>query len=466
MAGIGFRLQRILDKPSFASIARAYAYAALISSGPLILSIFSLAMLGVAVQALPQDQDITLFFASVTTIYSFTMILASPIQLVMVRSVADADYAEKRGLIWALLVKSIGWVAPVTLFAGGGFFWFGIEAAPVFRLAAVFLCVLVGMLWLLAGYLTALKNYNRVVLCFAGGYLSCLGLGWLAVRVGGMDWIMLGFALGHLVMVLLLMVCIRIETPATDPELVGEASIGGALRRYPDLAGCALAYTLGIWIDKFLFWWFGEGNQQVNGWLFAMPLHDQAVYLGFLSIIPGMAIFLLRLETEFATHYAAFYRAIGQKAPLETLRRERKAMMTALRDEVLALVKYQGAVTLVLLVMAPKLMPMLGVGALQTGVFQVVLLGSLLLIVFLSFLTVLFYLDKRLAALKCCVLFAVINGVVTGVSILTGEQWYGVGYVAATALALAAAATMVSRHLGELEYETFTSQPMFPTAAR
>lgn len=462
MAGIGFRLQRLLRNRTYAGVFHAYFYAALISSGPLVLSITSLSLLGLSVAAF-RGPNLTLFFSAVTFIYSTSMILTGALQLVLVRCVADADYDRRRDRVWPLLARFMAVVIPVQLVFSGVLFSFFTDTSIVFKFSCVFLSVQVAMMWLLSGLLTAMKYYNRVVGSFLIGYFASLVFGWAAFRWLGADWIMAGFGLGHFVLALLLLACIRRETPdARGTE--GVRTVPEALAAYKMIALCGLAYNIGIWADKFLFWWFGDGRVQVNGMLFAMPLNDHAVYLGFLSIIPGMAVFLMKFETEFSTHYAAFFEDLIGKAPLETLEARREGMVTSLRQEVIQLVKYQGTFTLVLLVLADRIMPSLGLGALQTGVFQVVLLGSFLLLLFLTFLTVLFYLDERRPALICCATFAGLNISVTGASIYLGEQWYGVGFVVSTMAGLALSSWFAEKRLETLIFDTFTRQPMYPDA--
>lgn len=460
MAGIGFQLQKLMRDGTYTGVFRAYLYAALISSGPLVLSIASLSLLGLAIAAF-RGPDLTLFFSSVTFIYSTSMILTGAMQLVLVRCVADAEFTGHREHVWPLLTRFMGVVVPVQIAFSAVCFMFFTTTGLLFQLSCVFLSVQVGMMWILSGLLTALKYYNRVVASFAIGYGASLGLGWAFFHWLGPGWLMAGFALGHFVLVLMLLICIRRETPDADGEKEVR-TVPEALKTYQLIALSGLAYNVGIWADKFLFWWFGDGRIQINGFLYAMPLNDQAVYLGFLSIIPGMAVFLLKFETEFSGHYAGFFEDLVAKAPLETLERRRKGMVDSLRTEVMELVKYQGTFTLVLVVLADRIMPSLGLGALQTGVLQVVLLGSFLLLIFLTFLTVLFYLDERRSAVLCCTVFAATNILVTAASIYFGEQWYGVGFVSASMAGLILSAWLAEKHLETLLFDTFTRQPMFP----
>jgi uncharacterized membrane protein len=97
----------------------------------------------------------------------------------------------------------------------------------------------------------------------------------------------------------------------------------------------------------------------------------------------------------------------------------------------------------------------------QTLVFQITLLGVFLLVLFLALLTVLFYLNKISAALICCVVFAAVNVVVTAAGLLLDERWYGLGFTAAAASAVVVASGFVNRSMQRLEYDTFTSPPLY-----
>ena len=45
-------------------------------------------------------------------------------------------------------------------------------------------------------------------------------------------------------------------------------------------------------------------------------LYDLPIFLAYLAIIPGMAVFLLRLETDFVDYYDSFYNAVREGATL------------------------------------------------------------------------------------------------------------------------------------------------------
>ncbi len=459
MAGIGFTLRKILGKPTFFNILRAYGYAGLLSSGPLMMSILSLTCLSFVMVWLGVGDSYRLLYATVTYIYCFTLILTGPIQLVLVRYGADCDYLKERNRLIPFLGVCLALVGGVALVLSGLVFGLGMSAPPVFRWSAVLLSVLVSWVWLLSGMVTALKQHKRVLLSFAAGYGSGFLAGWLLVVARGSDWALLGFAIGHLVLMVMLLWTLLCEIKPDSRNLPAEHLLA-VVRRYWELSLAGLLYNVGIWADKIIFWRFAQGPELMGGILYVMPLYDQAVYLGFLSIIPGMAVFLLRLESEFAHYYEEYFKKVTGRGSLQELETIKGQMISSLREELLILGKVQGTITLALLILAPRLMHYVGLGSLQTGVFQIVMLGSFLLLFFLTFLTVLFYLDKKHDALVACGIFCGVNALVSYLTTLYGESWYGVGYVCATAIAAGYSAVRARYHIERLEYDTFARQPL------
>jgi uncharacterized membrane protein len=177
--------------------------------------------------------------------------------------------------------------------------------------------------------------------------------------------------------------------------------------------------------------------------------------------VPGMAVFLLKLETEFAVKNEAFYQLVLKKGTLGQIQTAKEEMVQALREGFTLLLKVQGLFTGLLILGAGKILTFLNLGAVQTGVFQISLLGVFLLVVFLALQTILYYLDKRRDAMWCCILLTGTNALVTTLSIIAGERWYGFGFLIATGAAVYLSTLRVNYHLQRLDYDTFTSQPIY-----
>ena len=92
---------------------------------------------------------------------------------------------------------------------------------------------------------------------------------------------------------------------------------------YPSLMAIGLLYNLGIWVDKFMFWYFPDTSDAVIGHLQASVIYDLPVFLSYLSIIPGMAVFLVRFETDFVEWYDKFYNAVRDGGSLDYIEQMR-----------------------------------------------------------------------------------------------------------------------------------------------
>ncbi len=447
-----------MAKRTFAGGLQAYGFAALIGSGPWVLSMVTLAMLGLVVNRAGAARELDLFFVAVTHIFAFSLVTTGPLQLLLSRYSADAVYGNKEERIFPSFLGGLTLALAVNAVLGLVFFVGFVPAPPLFQIAAAGVLMVVSAIWIGAVYLTAVRDYTAVIQCFAIGYALSFGAGWALSILAGVAGTMAGFLLGQIV---LLLAIIRVVQREYGTRAAPGFAFLSYFRRHRALAGCGLVYNLGIWIDKPLHWWLSPHGFQVAGALHASPLYDQAVFLSFLSVAPGMAVFLLTLETTFAGRYTEFFRLVVAKGRLREIVHTKNEMVEALRDGLSRLLKFQGGVTLALVLAAEPLLQALGLGALQTLVFQVTLVGVCLLVLFLALLTVLFYLDRLRDALICCSVFAVVNLALTLASLLADERWYGLGFTIAAAAAALVTGGFANRALRRLEYETFTSQPIY-----
>jgi uncharacterized membrane protein len=243
-------------------------------------------------------------------------------------------------------------------------------------------------------------------------------------------------------------------------ELAGSRGLAswrflGHFRHFPELAMCGLLYNFGIWIDKILFWQLSEASIQVSGVLRASLEYDIAVYLSLLSIVPGLSVFFLRLETDFAECFQRFFRETNTSGSLDRILRAKDEMGHSLRRGFSRVVAVQAVVTLSLLIFSDRIGGWLGIGAIQVGIFRVTLIGGFLLMLFLALLTILFYLDDRRGALAACLVFALGNAGLGLATLLASEAWYGFGFVAAAGAAMLVATWRVNRRLSRFEFHVF-----------
>ena len=89
MAGIGFELRKILERDNLLSLLQAYSYAAVISSGPWILSIVGILIIGIlSYSMVVPNQLVTQFQVTVTYVIAVSLIFTGPFQLAFTRFAA------------------------------------------------------------------------------------------------------------------------------------------------------------------------------------------------------------------------------------------------------------------------------------------------------------------------------------------------------------------------------------------
>src|SRR5882672_10021410 len=99
MAGIGFRLKRLIAEESYGGWLRAHLYGAVLSSGPWLLSIFTLASLSLLSRTVIDDPARELFRAIVGWTYTFSLITTGAAQMLVTRQLADVLYVGRLGAV-------------------------------------------------------------------------------------------------------------------------------------------------------------------------------------------------------------------------------------------------------------------------------------------------------------------------------------------------------------------------------
>ncbi|RAH39445.1 exopolysaccharide Pel transporter PelG [Halomonas sp. SL1] len=457
MAGIGFELRRLLRQDSYLGLLRAYSYAGIIGSGPWVLSILAVMALGMISASTRQGASghVTEFLVSVTWLVAASLIFTGLVQLLFTRFVADRlfeHHAER------VLPNLFGLLTLVTLAAGT----LGLAAMPafagtgvVYRLEMVIAFVLLSNIWCVAVFVAGVKAYHQVLGAFALGYGATLGAG-LLLRDLGLEGLLGGFVLGQgLLLYCLLFMVIR-HYPS---ERLWAFDLHRRGQRHLSLILIGLSYNLGIWIDKLAFWFNPDTSESIIGPLRAAPIHDLPLFLAYLSIVPGMAVFLMRMETDFAERCSAYYEAVRGGDTLDHIELLRGQMITSVRRGIYDIFKVQGITILALLMAGPNLLDWLGFSVWYLPLFNIFLVAVGIQVLFMAILNVLFYLDRLRPALCLCLLFAGTNLGLTMVSQQLGPAFYGYGYALSLLITSLVGLAMLDREFQRLTYQTFMLQP-------
>ncbi|AMR81822.1 exopolysaccharide Pel transporter PelG [Cupriavidus nantongensis] len=456
MAGIGFELRKMLRRDNLSGMLSAYAYAGIISSGPWILSIVGILLIGMlSLPFVVPGTLITQFQVSVTYLIAGSLILTGPMQLSFTRFTSDRLF-EKRD---HLILSNYHAVALLATVLSGGIgvacavFSFG-EQSVLYRLLMVAGFVVLSNIWIAAIFLSSMKQYKAIVWTFLLGYAVSVAAA-LGLRGYGMEGLLGGFVAGQLC--LLTGMVTLIYRNYTSRQFI---SFEVFRRRYayPSLVAIGLLYNLGIWIDKFMFWYAPSTGHQVIGPLRASIIYDIPVFLAYLAIIPGMAVFLVRIETDFVEYYDAFYDAVRGGSSLEHIEDMRNTMVQTIRLGLYEIVKVQAIAALLLFAVGTWVLRLLGISELYLPLLYVDVIGASLQVVLLGVLNIYFYLDRRREVLLLTALFVVLNCALTLVTLQLGPAWYGYGFAVSLLVVVALALAMLDHKLERLEYETYMLQ--------
>ncbi|WP_419780264.1 exopolysaccharide Pel transporter PelG [Maridesulfovibrio sp.] len=456
MAGIGFELRKLLRGESFLSDVSAYLYAAMVSSGPWLMSVLCLAVLGLYSYSgfSPMDQDI--FRTTIVYVYAFTLIYVGYIQLVVTRYLADRFYlGDEKITLTAFFTSSA-----VVLIAGAiisitGIYFF--ELTITYKIIAVALFLIVAMIWLTMIFLSAVKDFRSIVQAFAVGTSCSVGAAFVLYPLIGLEGYLLGYTLGQAVIFFWLLARLLAEFP---PGRVWDSKMFSYFIKYWELALIGMFFNLAIWVDKIMFW-FAPDSRMVVPYLRTHDMYEGPIFFAYLTIVPTLAIFLVKIETKFYEHYHDYFAKIISKEDLSSILQEKKGMIKMLKESLREVLIVQGSLTMLCIFMAQEFVDMVGLSPLQEPLLQIALVGSLLQVMLSVAVIILFYFDLRKEVLAVTLVFLLSNIGLTWLSMQLGFTFYGYGYCYSCFISLMFSYYLVSKSVRDLEYITFSSQPLF-----
>src|SRR5262249_33994691 len=294
MAGVGLQLNRMLARDTYAGLVGAYGYAGLVSAGPWVLSIVGMLAIGVLATDSGAGKASELL-VSITWATAASLILTGPLHLVFGRFVADCSYQWRHQLILPNLLGALH-VTPLVSGAVGSIIVFtGFHESVVCSVLLVAMFVAFCDGWVLLVLLSGVRAHSAVVIVFLAAQLTSVA-GALALRGAGLEGLLLGFLVGQIGALFEMFILVVRAFP-------GEPGVRFAFLRRSrarcQLAAIGLLFYLGTWIDKALFWLSPSTGAPAIGPLRISVLYDLPIFLAYLSAIPAMAVFFLRLEADF-----------------------------------------------------------------------------------------------------------------------------------------------------------------------
>jgi len=452
MAGIGFELRKYLDDDSFTGTMKAYGFAGLISAGPWVLSILGVMLIGiVAVSQKVGGIEVKQFTTSVTWIMGASLTLTGLLQLVFTRFIADRLFEGKEHIINPNLFGAITLTTVTSLVLGALLAFTVFHESFAYEMLMIANFVTLSNIWIVVIFVAGLKRFKLILVAFCVGYGSTVVLSALLMSYG-LTGLLTGLLAGHSVLLFMMLAVIIPEYP------VIEAVRTDFLKRkqiFPVLIFIGFFYNLGIWADKLIFWLYEPTSEAIIGPLRSSMIYDLPIFLAYLSIIPGMAVFLLRIETDFAEAYEGFFNAVRGNASLQEIEILGNAMVAAVRDGIFQIIRIQGITVLILYLLGPKIVQWLDISDKFVHLYYIDLIGVAAQVLMLAVLNVAFYLDKLRDALILTTTLLVTNTVFTLITIKLGPVYYGYGFGLSMTLTAFVGILLVSNEMENIEFRTF-----------
>jgi uncharacterized membrane protein len=455
MAGIGFEIRKILERDSYWSVLRAYGYAGLVSGGPWALSILSIMMIGVLAVTLGVAQrEVNAFQICVTYLMAASLIWSGGMQLMFTRFVADRTYAGEQaevlpnlfGVLIVTMAGGFAWTAPII-------FWL-FDVPFLQRLLLLCNFVTLSGLWIALIFLSGMKAYRRIVWTLAQGYSLGIAIA-LAASSWELNGLLLGVLAGHGYLLFSFLHHIVREYPGSS---LLKFDFLDRTRSFYSLFAVGTLYYLAVWVDKFIFWFVPHTSEAVIGPLRASIIYDLPIFLAYLFILPGMAVFLVSMEADFAEQHERFYRAIREGDTLMHIEYRRDRMVYAARQGIYEIFKVQGITVALCLLWGRDLLQAIGISPLYIHLFYIDVVAVSVQVLLMAILNVLFYLDARREVLIITACFFITNLVFTVATLQLGAETFGYGFAASVTLSAFLGLFILSHKFNGLEYETFMLQ--------
>lgn len=466
MAGIGFELKKMFSKKGLLSIIKAYGYAGIVCIGPMLLGIILL--LGIRVLAGlfgAGEEETELLNSMVTYTLLISLVLSNTFSLVTTRYTADQLYMEKKEHVLPSFWGSIG-VMLVLGEIGYGIFLLSSGVAPIYQFFCLMLFGELIVVWTEINYLTAIKDYQGILITFAMSLL----IAWIAGAV------MLYFGV-QIITALLFTVCIayglmsvlyyRLLIRYFPRGNVSAFCFLPWIEQYPQLVFLGLFLSFGIF-GHLVIMWTSPIQKQVQGLFYGAPMYDIPALIAFLSILSTTINFVTSVEVNFYPKYRNYFSLFNDGGALMDIRQAEKEMKATLIQELTYTFTKQFFATIVFILAGTFLLPYLPLGMNEDmiGIYRVLCVGYAFYAVGNCVMLIQLYFSDNTGALISGTVFMVVSCGGTLIFRDYNIKYYGVGFLAGGIAFSLVALFLLDRYMKKLMYYVLCNQPIVAEVKR
>lgn len=460
MAGIGFELKKLFAKKGVLNSVKAYGYAAIICTGPMLLGV--LLLLGITglcvfIDTDMQTREILICMISYTLLASVSV--TSFFSMVVTRYVADMLFEEKKHTVLPAF-----WGSTVIMMTIGSVLYGIFLAFSGASLAQFILCFTLFneliIVWNAMSFLSAIKDYKGIFLSFLTSVAISLILGavllWLDFSV--IESLLFSVTVGYGVMLIWDVILLHRYFPHTS---LGAFTFLKWIDDFLPLALSGFFMNIGMF-SHLVIMWFSDIGSQVYGLFFGAPWYDVPALLAFMTCLITTVNFVVSVEVNFYPKYRNHYSLYNDKGTIENIRQSEKEMIGTLKTELFYTSLKQLLFTAVVIALGGYLLDFLPLGfnEVMRGYFRTLCIAYGVYAIGNMLMLILLYFTDYFGALVCTAFFAGTTVVFTVISLLFSELYYGFGFLLASLIFAIVCAVRLDYFTKRLPYFVLSTQPL------
>ena len=452
MAGIGFQLKNLISNRSISAKLLAFGYSVVLSSGNWLISIVIIFVFSKIALVMGGNKkvvyDLNIY---ITNVVALALISSGFFQFEYTRFASDRIFEKKYNLIIPnyfgalFIVAIIGFISGIIL----GYYFFWDYNKLIFLLFAITVAIS-SCVFLSSALLTGLKSFRYILFSFMVSYL----IAGISILYFKNNFILLVCSFYLSQNMLFLMLSYKIFREYYSDSLFRFDFLKKPNKRILIFTG--FIYYLGVWIDKYLFWFSEETSKKVIGNMASSPFYDIPITLAYISLLPGISALFLYTEAEFFEYYDLYYSAVRDFGTLEDLYYFANMLISAVRDLIFSVMRIQIIFDIIIILAQDKLfLKLLSIPKIYLPEIDIMIIAATVQLLFIVLFSIFSYFDLMKNLLKISIVFFLANFLFTYISIKMGPYYYGYGLFFAGAISSLYAIYLLRRFLDEINYYTF-----------
>ena len=461
MAGIGFELKKLYSQKGIVLKIRANLYAGLVVAGPMVLGFMLLLgakIISTNANATGHQQDMIIVIITYSLLFS--LLLASTLMFVLARYIADTIYVKEYHRILPSMYGAISLLLVIGGIGWGIFLYF--SQLPILYSILSFILFCEGVVvWIQVNYVTAIKDYKRILIGFLVGISAGLLVGYVLIHfhfdiIGAL---LIGACIAYGIISIIFTQALHQYFPRGNGTSLRFLEW---LEKYPTLTFVGFFTTLGLFIHLMIMW-SSPWGVQVHGLFYHAPAHDIPALLAFVTSLPSAVNFVTSVEVNVYPKYRLYFALLNGEGILSDIEKAEEEMLAVLKEELFYTSIQQIIVTILAIVVIGEILPYLNLGftSVMIGLFRILCVGYGLFAIGNSLMLFLLYFSNYTGALLSAVSFLVVNTIGTLYTVTLSEVYYGFGFLAAGFIIYLFSLILISSHAKHIDHFVFSTQPIF-----